>query len=87
MTMMKSYGTAAHDMPTAGQTFEMKAIKQAVEQSRMWVLVYAVMTVVGLAAAYNMTGWSSLITALLVALVTLYVGYRVAQTLIAVVRH
>ena len=84
--MMKSYGETAHDMP-AGQSFEMKVIKEALEMNRIWVLVYAVMTVVGLSAAYNMDGWSSLVIAFLVALVTVYVGFRMAQTVIAIARR
>jgi uncharacterized membrane protein HdeD (DUF308 family) len=86
MTMLKSYGETASDMP-AGQSFAMAVVKEAVELNWPWVMIYGVMTVVGLVAAYGLSGWSSMVTAFLVALVTLYVGYRLAQTAIAIARR
>jgi hypothetical protein len=84
---MKSYGEAAHQMPAGGQSFGMIVVKGAVEANWPWVAIYAVMTVVGWVAAYGLSGWSSLVTAFLVALVTLYVGYRMALTVIALARR
>ena len=84
---MKSYGETVTPMGSGARSFEMAVVKEAVEVNKPWVAIYAVMTLVGLVAAYGMSGWESLVMEFLVALVTLYVGYRLAQTVIAIARR
>ena len=88
MSMMKTYGSeAATEVENGARSFTMTVVKRAMEANWVWVMVYAIMTATGWVVAYGTSGWSSAVMAFLVALVTLYVGYRLVQTLVATARR
>jgi hypothetical protein len=88
MSMMKTYGSEpATEVEAAALSFTMTVVKKTMEANWVWVMVYAVMTATGWVVAYGLSGWSGAMTAFLVSLVTLYVGYRLAQTLVATARR
>jgi hypothetical protein len=62
-------------------------VRRAAEINWPWVIGYAAITLAGLVAAYFLSGWLSVLAAIVVALGTLYVGYRMARTIVTIIER